>query len=264
MDALRRERIEAEEVAWSDRTVVWSRFDRVWISSTWDYHERLEEFRGWLNRTHSVTVVENPPQLIDWNLDKRYLRELAAAELPVIPTVWADSGEAAGAAREAAGRGWESVIVKPTVDLGAMNLALVDPGGVEPALERIGSPSLVQPFLPSIQAEGELSLVYLRGELSHAVRKIPREGDFRVQDSYGAVWTLERPAAEAEAVGDRALALLAERGSGGAAPLYGRVDLVRGLEGELCVIELELIEPNLYLGVAGAEATARFAELLAA
>ena len=263
-DALRREGIEAEEVAWSDPAVDWSRFDRVWISSTWDYHERLEDFRGWLNRAHSVTEVENPPQLIDWNLDKRYLRELAEAGVPVIPTVWTDRGEAAGAAGEAARRGWERVIVKPTVDLGAMNLELVEPAGVEPALDRIGAPSLVQPFLPSIQTEGELSLVYMRGELSHAVRKVPREGDFRVQDSYGAEWKPERPAAEAEEVGARVFALLAGRGSGGAEPLYGRVDLVRRLDGELCVIEVELIEPNLYLGVAGGEATAHFAALLAA
>ncbi|HEX2358396.1 MAG TPA: hypothetical protein VHH72_01130 [Solirubrobacterales bacterium] len=256
--------VEAEEVAWSDPSADWSRFDRVWISSTWDYHQRLDEFRGWLNRVHPVTEVENPPHLVGWNLDKRYLRQLGEAGVPVIPTIWTDAGDPAGAATEAAGRGWERVIVKPTVDIGAMNLALVDPAGVGPALARIGAPSLVQPFLTTVQSEGELSLVYLRGGLSHAVRKVPREGDFRVQDSYGARWTLEGAGPEAEAVAAPVLELLGGRGSGGAAPLYCRVDLVRGLDGGLCVIEVELIEPNLYLGVAGDKAAARFASLLAA
>lgn len=256
--------VEAEMGVWSDPGVGWSGFDRVWVSSIWDYHDRLEEFRGWLGRVSELTWLENPAELIEWNLDKRYLRELEAEGVPVVPTVWTDltaGTDADDAARE---QGWERIVVKPTVDLGAINLSVVGPGEVEGAVAGIAGASMVQPFLSSLAEEGELSLVYMRGELSHTVRKVPREGDFRVQESYGGRYALEPADAEAEEIGSAVLSLLDGRGSGGAAPLYARIDLVRGLDGDLRLIEVELIEPNLFLREAGAEAAARFAALLAA
>lgn len=242
----------------------WGRYDAAWISSTWDYHERPGEFRRWLARASEATRLENPAALVEWNLDKRYLRELEGQGVQVVPTIWADAERAVAAADEAAERGWDPVVVKPAVDLGAMNLRRVRPDEVEGAVASIAEPSLVQPYLPALEREGELSLVYLRGALSYAVRKVPAGGDFRVQAQYGGTYRPADAGAEAERAGERVLAALASIFPGEPAPLYARVDLVRDLDERLCVIELELIEPSLFLDVIGEEAADRFAALLVA
>jgi len=257
---------ETELVAWTDPDADWSAYDLIWISSTWDYHERLDEFLAWLRRAAEETPVQNPPALIEWNVDKRYLRALAEAGVPVIPTVWVED-EGGPAVREAAAHGWTELVVKPAVDLGAARLERTSAVGLRAAVERVERPALVQPYLESLASEGELSLVYLAGELSHAVRKSPAEGDFRVQEQYGGRYESAEAPGEAieigarvmEAVGDH---VAAARGDGGRAPLYGRVDIVTGPDGERWVIELELIEPSLFLDVVGEVETARFADLL--
>lgn len=258
--------VEAELISWSDPGADWSAFDLIWISSTWDYHERLDEFLAWLRRAAAATMVQNPPELIEWNVDKRYLRGLAEPGVPVIPTVWVED-EGGPAVREATRRGWTDLVVKPAVDLGAARLERTSAVGLRAAVERVERPALVQPFLDSLGEEGELSLVYLGGELSHAVRKTPADGDFRVQAQHGGRYQPADAPSEAIAIGDRVIEAIgdrvaAARGGGGRAPLYGRVDLVRGPDGGPCVIELELIEPALFLDVVGESATARFADLL--
>ena len=267
--ALAERGVDSELVVWSDPDADWSGYDLVWISSTWDYHERLDEFLAWLRRAAEATPVRNPPALIEWNVDKRYLRELGEAGVPVIPTVWLEDGDGGPAVREAARRGWTEVVVKPAVDLGAARLERTSAVGLRAAVERVERPALVQPFLESLASEGELSLVYLGGELSHAVRKTPAEGDFRIQEQYGGRYEAIEASAEATAIGDRVIETIGPhvakaRDDGEPVPLYGRADLVRGPKGELCVIELELIEPSLYLDVVGEAESARFADLLAA
>ena len=122
---------------------------------------------------------------------------------------------------------------------------------------------MVQPLLPSLAEEGELSLVYFRGELSHAVRKTPKAGDFRIQEHWGGRFRLTEPNAGERASGQRTLDAMLACSPIDEMPLYARVDLVRDLEGRLCTIELEVIEPSLYLEHAPPEATERFARLLA-
>jgi hypothetical protein len=258
---------EAEQPAWSDPGVDWSRFSLVQLSSTWDYHQHLGEFREWLGRVEAQTRLENPRELVEWNLDKRYLAELAEAEVPVVPTVWAEPGEEGEAAEEARRRGWERAVVKPAVDLGAQRLRLVAADEVPAALREIGEPSLVQPFLASLGRSGELSLIFFRGELSHAILKLPAEGDFRIHQHFGGTYRPVEPPTSAVEAADGVIALLAAGEVGPAAlpgtpPLYARVDLVAGPGGELCVIELELIEPSFYFDVAGPEAAARLARRL--
>ena len=259
--ALAERGVSAELVAWSDPDAGWEAYELVVISSTWDYHERLEQFLSWLRRTDERTEVENPPPLIEWNVDKRYLRSLEQAGVPVIPTVWVEPDSGGAGVREAVARGWERLVVKPAVDLGAARLSRVDALGVRDAIAEIDAPCLVQPYLGSLEVEGELSLVYLGGELSHAVRKVPASGDFRVQEHHGGRFAREEPSGEAIAIG-KAVWATVESGPG-PAPLYGRVDLVRDEAGPLCVIELELIEPSFYLHVVGGNETARAAEVIA-
>ncbi len=269
VDALDELGAETAVEVWSDRAVDWSSYDVVQLSSTWDYHRRLDEFREWLERIEGLTRIENPRDLVEWNIDKRYLLELEDSGVPTVPTVWAVPEEAAAAQADAGRSGWERVVVKPAVDLGANRLRLVAAGEVAEAVEEVGDPCLVQPYLPSLESAGELSLVYFRGELSHAILKTAAEGDFRIQEHYGGRYREVNAPASAAETGERVMSLLAADeigppGMPGAAPLYGRVDLVAGPDGELCVIEVELIEPSFFFDVAGGEAAARLARQLVA
>lgn len=256
--ALRRRGAVVEAPAWSDSAVDWAAYDVAVISSTWDYHEREQEFRRWLEAVEALTTVRNRFKTTRWNLDKRYLRELEGAGVPTIPTVWSGPGDLAATVATIAEREWDDVIVKPVVDLGARRLARVSSGGVETALEQLAEPAMAQPFLPSLEREGELSVVFIAGRPAHALRKLPAPGDFRVQPAYGGVHEAVAAPARAVEIGQAALARAPGR------PLYARADLVSGAEGELLLIELELIEPCLYLDIAPASAELLAREILAA
>ena len=251
--ALRRRGAEVETPAWTDEKADWGSFDLVMVSSTWDYFHRVEEFRAWLRATEAATQLRNSATTIGWNLDKRYLGELEAAGVPTIPTIWTEPGNEEEIERTVAELGWSDVILKPVVDLGAQRLARVETPMVARILRSLDEPGMAQPFLESVQAEGELSLIYVGGTLSHAVRKVPARGDFRVQSQYGG--SLERVEPPPEAAEIAAAAIAAAPGD----PLYARADLIRDARGDLRLIELELIEPNLFLGLEprAAEALAR-------
>jgi len=258
--ALERLDVEAVPVAWSDPETAWEAYDVVVLSSTWDYHTRLGEFRGWLRRVAAATRVENPPAVVEWNLDKRYLRELGDAGVPVIPTVWGEPEDPEPVLAGVRERGWEELVVKPRVDLGAHNLVRTRVDGAAVAIAGMPGPFMAQPFLPSLERRGELSLVFLGGELSHALVKRPASGDFRVQPQYGGTHEVVEPPAEAVEIGARAVGAV-DASPSGTPPLYARVDLVEGLDG-LCCIELELIEPLLFL-TASPAAAERLARLIA-
>lgn len=263
LNALRRMGHDAEMAVWSDPAVDWSAYDVAWISSTWDYFDRELEFRDWIARAGVATRLHNPRVLVDWNIDKRYLRELGGSGVPIVPTVWT-MPELADSAQETVGDlGWESVVVKPTVDGGALHLVTVDAGGVAEAVREVGEPAMVQPLLPSLATEGEMSLVFFHGELSHTVHKAPKRGDFRVQEHWGGEWSAAEAPPEALAAAQQTLEAMLRCSPINEMPLYARVDLVRDLDGTLCTIELEVIEPSLYLELVGPEVTERFARLLA-
>lgn len=258
--ALIRQGVEVEAPGWSDPRIDWRSFDLAMISSTWDYHERVGEFRDWLRATARATRLCNPRQLVEWNLDKGYLRELEAAGVPTIPTIWIEVGaDAPGiAASEITTAGWEDVVIKPVVDLGARNLVRVGAGLAEAMLERYSVATMAQPYLQSVAAEGELSLVYIAGELSHSLCKRPARGDFRVQPQYGGTHEAAEVSAQALEIGSRALAACPGD------PLYARVDLVETDDGQLALIELELVEPALYLDVNPESASTLARALIAA
>ena len=245
LDALRRRGVAARPVVWTDEHVDWSGFDAVVVRSTWDYFDRFGEFLAWLDAL-PVGVI-NPKGVIAWNAHKSYLRDLAEAGVPTVDTLYVERGDAVEVP-------WADAIVKPAVAGSAKGLRRLTAG------EEIAAGAhelLVQPFLPSIQGEGELSLLYAGGTLSHAVRKTPRAGDIRVQPEWGGSAALIEPPDEAVEVAARALAAVGE-------PLvYARADLVRADDGTLRIIELELIEPNLFL-TGNPEGTARFADAFSA
>ena len=255
-----------DEVPWRSGAD-WSRWDAVVVRSPWDYHDAPAEFFDVLEDIDRQTRLENPLPVMRWNLIKTYLRDLDAAGVPTVPTLWAD-GLTADLIADAA-RQWGETVAKPQVSAnadGTFRLAGAVPGGGaddpetwdEPLAALADRPCMVQPFLRSVVEEGEFSVFAFGGEVSHAILKTPARGDFRVQEEHGGRIRSVSPGDDLLAVTEAALA---------AVPwtrplLYARVDAVRLDDGSLAVIELELIEPSLYFPY-GPGSAERFAAALA-
>jgi hypothetical protein len=213
----------------------WERYEAVVIRSTWDYHKHPEEFLAVLEEIESGSRLANPLELVRWNAQKTYLRDLEARGLPVVPTVWDRSrfGELDA----------DEIVIKPVISASAFHtyrLRRGDPWSSEMEAAFAGREVMAQPFLRNIVEEGEYSLFYFGGELSHAVLKSPKEADFRVQEEHGGlIEPIEPPAFLAE-LGQRIMEFLP------IPPLYSRVDLARLDSGGYALMELELIEPSLY------------------
>jgi hypothetical protein len=231
LPALAASGVQATPVVWSDPAVDWEAYDAVVVRSVWDYFDRIDEFLAWVDRVGPrARRFVNPPEVVRWNAHKTYLRDLGERGVPVVDTVWIERGARATVP-------FEEAVVKPAVSGGSIGLRRAR-GGEEIAA---GEDLMVQPLLGSIATEGELSLLYAGGMLSHVVRKVPARGDIRSQPEFGSTVTAEAPTAE---MLDTAGAVLAAVGDH--LP-YARVDLVRAGDGALRLIELEVIEPQLYL-----------------
>ncbi len=244
-EALAARGCEAVSIPWNEEGVDWSGFDGCLVKSTWDYNRKHDQFLAWARQVEATTTLRNPADLIAWNSNKTYLRELAGRGVRTVPTVWVSRDSGADLEELLAAQGWDEAVVKPTVDLGAENLQRVRRGdlGAQEALDETlqRHDAMVQPFLPSLEEQGELSLVHVEGKLTHALRKRPAAGDFRVQSIWGGTAERADPEPAQVELAERAITALDEP------PLYARVDLVTGPTGDPCLIELELIEPNLYL-----------------
>ena len=246
--ALRQRGVDAQSAVW-DAPVDWTQFDQIVLRSCWDYHLRAGEFLDWVGKIERLRVpLQNFPALIRWNMDKRYLRQLEAVGARIPPTVWIEDGKEVSVQEILCSHGWESAVVKPTVSASAHNLRRVF--RAEPEVRWKG-PAMVQQFVPEILAAGELSIVFLGGQYSHSVSKRPTPGDFRVQWQFGGDAVSTEPAAQTLAAVSCLLSSLPAR------PLYARVDGIECEKG-FVLMELELIEPVLFLGIGNA--SDRFAE----
>ena len=235
------ERAGHEALLWNwDDAHDWTSVDVALVRSPWDYFERADEFLPWLEATRSQVRFINEPQTLLWNFNKRYLIELGEAGLPIVPSELAGLGEL----EAAVDRVWKSgasAIYKPVVSGGSWGLHHVQPGArltVEPE----HAPWLVQPFVPSIMRRGELSVIMLGGEVSHGIRKLPKDGDIRVQREHGGRELVETPSAHACEVALQILQACPGE------PLYARADLVER-EGQLELMEMELFEPELFFAL---------------
>ena len=216
-----------------------SGFDAVSPLLAWYYHLRLADWLVLLDRLQAEGVrTINAAATLRWNTRKTYLADLEAAGAPVAPTLFVDRLTPA-AISQAHARFGDDIIAKPQVSGAAFETVRLRPGA---PLE--GGPSgaaMLQPFMPAVAGEGELSLLYFGGRFSHALNKVAAPGDFRVQVQYGGVSTPIEPPAEAVAAAEQ---VLAEAGR----PLtYARIDLIRGPDGAFRLMELEAIEPDLFL-----------------
>lgn len=253
--------VRTEVVDWDDPGVDWASYDRVVLRSTWDYDERLAEFLRWVERVAAVTDLRNPAAMVRWSSDKHYVGELEAAGVPVIPTTVVSPGEEPSF--PAGG-----VVVKPAVGAGGRDVAVFPDDHARAAahvarLHAVGDSALVQPLLPSVAVEGEWPMVYFGGRFSHAASKrVTLPSDRPTGEPLASETLAPHVADEAQlAVGDAAIAVVVERFG---VPTYARVDLVRDGDGRPCVLELELVEPSLFLPEGGADAVARLVAALTA
>jgi glutathione synthase/RimK-type ligase-like ATP-grasp enzyme len=245
LDALRERGLRADIRAWNDESVDWSEASMTIIRSTWDYHEQLPTFLEWIERASAVTALFNPAPLVRWNTDKRYLLDLHRAGVATVPTVAFDTCEAAHIAPALASSGWSDVVLKPAISLDGhgVHRATIGAASMETALVALADagPLIAQPFMPRIIRTGELSLAFIRGAFSHAVRKRAAPGEFRVQERLGG--TVEAATAPSGSVefGEAVLETL------DTVPLYARVDIIEGDDAPFLLTELELVEPSLFL-----------------
>ncbi|MEU3064477.1 ATP-grasp domain-containing protein [Streptomyces subrutilus] len=248
VEALRAEGLAARPVPWDADATAWDGFDLALIRSTWDYSQRLGEFLAWTDTAARATRLRNPAPVVRWNSDKRYLTRLAERGVRVAPTRFLEPGTPYDVADFDRPGG---VVVKPSVSAGARDTARYEPGHHADAARHArmlldqGRTVMVQPYLRRV-AEGERALVFFGGAFSHAIRKGPLLTEAGVIDNQRVAHPGIAPHPPTEAELRAARAALAAIPSP-AAPLFARVDLALDDDGEPLVMELELIEPNLFL-----------------
>lgn len=238
LEALKALGAEAELVAWDGGRSL-EGFDACVIRSTWNYIHHYPEFLAWTERAARQTRLYNPPAVVRWNSDKRYLADFAALGVNAVPTAYAERG-GPGLAGLIEGKGWGDLVLKPRVGAGSFmtrRFAAAERAEAQAFLEELLSrgDALIQPYFPSVEGEGERCLVWIAGELTHAVRKRPRLADDEEAVELVPISQEERSFAL------KVLEPWAKE------LLYARVDVARDPSGRLAVMELELVEPSLFL-----------------
>ena len=239
-EPLRAAGLEVVGRSWADASDLGA-FALVLPLLVWGYpraHDRwVEAVTGW---EQQGVRLHNPASVLRWNADKRYIGRLEERGAPVVPTLYADRLTLETMEEARARFGTERLVAKPQVSSTAWQTIRWQPGGsLDGGPE---GPAMVQPYLPAIEQSGEVSLIFFGGRFSHAISKRPQPGDFRVQPEFDGIIAAYDPAPDEREAAERILAAVDEH------LLYARVDLVRGLSGTPELIELELIEPDLYLG----------------
>jgi len=230
-----------ESYCWDDPNVDWSQFESAIVGTTWDYTQRLDEYLVSLQRIASQTRLFNSLNIIRWNANKQYLHGMEQAGCPTIPTLWLDRADESTCREALANWNCEAIVIKPQVGAGAWRQAILRAKDAWPAESKLPiGPAMVQPFQSNIVTEGELSLFFFGHEFSHAVVKKPSSGDYRIQSTYGGRDFPFTPSSADIAIARSVLDYVPER------LLYARVDMVRGHDGLLKLMELEVIEPYLY------------------
>jgi hypothetical protein len=250
--------IETHVLDWDDPQARWEQFDLALLRSTWDYTDRLREFLVWVESAASLTTLLNPLAVVRWNTDKHYLSDLARADVPVVPSSFIEPGESAERRLSAFLERNESpeFVVKPAVGAGSRDTqrhVRTQRASAVAHAQRLldaGRSVLVQPYLDSVDREGETALIYIAGRFSHAIRKGPLLPPGSTASPAIGLFAPEKitprtPGADELRVADRALAALPF-----GAPLYARVDVIREDNGAPVLLELELTEPSLFFAYA--------------
>ncbi|WP_394223461.1 RimK family alpha-L-glutamate ligase [Alteromonas gracilis] len=249
-----------ETVSWHSNSVNWDKFDYVIVRSTWDYQQHAKAFLACLDRIEaSRATLLNSLVLIKWNIEKYYLRDLEKKGVATVDTMWGDTFYNAVIEEAFSYFNCDSVVVKPVLSANADDTFKLSKASWKDKQQILSDTFkqrnfMIQPFLNSVVEEGEYSLFYFNGTFSHAIKKVPQQGDFRVQEEHGgSLHTVEIDGAQ-QAIAKQALAAMPCKA------LYARVDLVRQND-DWAIMELELIEPSLYFNL-DEQSALRFVEAL--
>lgn len=230
---------------WTDSGVVWNDFDAVIVRATWDYCDKFEQFNDWVSTVARQTRIVNSEKIISWNCKKLYLLELAGRGIPIPETIYLKKGSKPDLRAILNSRGWREAVIKPIVGATArlaMRFTIERHSAASAHLAKClhSEDMILQPFLPEVLESGELSLIFAGLEFSHAVVKRPAPGDYRVQS--------EHKGSTEPAAGDREIVALARRiiSCAPEVPAFARVDLILTKSSGPLLVELELIEPELY------------------
>jgi len=236
----------AEEISWRNEKVNWKGYDAVIVRSTWDYQNDPEKFISVLEKINSVSHLENNLELMKWNMNKNYLFDLEQKGVKIVDTIWEKSFNANLKHEYFEKLNADEIIIKPNISANADNTFRLTKENLTDNLQQLEKifttrEFMVQPFLKNIIDEGEYSLFFFDGKFSHSVLKKPKEKDFRVQEEHGGNIQPKNVSPEIISIAENIFNKLST------IPLYGRADLVRTNENEFALMELELIEPSLYL-----------------
>ncbi len=260
-DCLEARGIQVDNVSWRSRTVKWDDYEMVIIRSPWDYQQAADDFITVLESIDaSAAVLWNPLEVVRWNVRKTYLQELQDRGITIVPTQFVQSPTVSQMRGMFEVFASDQIVIKPVVGANANDTFWLRQDSSAAELQEIEALysrrlALLQPFIPSVIEYGETSLVFFGGEYSHSVLKTPQTGDFRVQEEHGSRIQSIVPDPALIEFSRRILAPIPQR------TLYARVDLVELPNGQPAVMELELIEPSLYLSY-DTDSAARFADAI--
>jgi len=246
LNFLKEKGLNIEKVIWNDRDINWEDYSLAILKSPWDYFDLIEEFYHWLDHLEAKKVkLLNPIDVVRWNANKQYLREIEAAGLKITPGFFVQNKESVNLEYFFEKFNTSKLIVKPCVSGGAKNTFKVTAENVEEVNQKLNlliqdEDFIIQPFLPEILESGEWSFIFFNGMYSHSLIKKAKPGDFRVQPAHGGSVHPQKPGAELIATAEQYVKLFAKN------CLYARVDGTF-VNGEFLLMELELIEPFLFL-----------------
>ncbi len=243
--ALEKEGLKVTRLSWDDPDFNWSDTAYILFRTTWDYFDRFAEFSAWLKKVSQQTKLINSEAIIRWNLDKHYLLDLQNKGVHICESYFIEKGETASLQEIATQHNLENFVLKPCISGGGRHTYKITSETItthEATFKKLIATEayIVQPFQKNIVEKGEISLIIINGEFTHAVLKIAKPGDFRVQDDFGGTVHDYTPTAEEIAFAEKAIKACDEL------PLYARVDIFTDNDNKLAIAELELIEPELW------------------
>lgn len=244
-EALERLGFKVDRKSWDDSEFDWENTRYIIFRTTWDYFDRFSEFSVWLDHVQKVTKLINPKELILWNIDKHYLGDLVKEGVPIPPTLFIEKGDKRTITEHLKDLNWDKFILKPVVSGAARHTYLFERNNAEelnPILQELiqNEAMMLQEFQENIYKKGEIALMIFGGKYSHAVLKMAKEGDFRVQDDFGGTLHAHTPNQQEIEIAEACIRACP------ISPIYARVDIMWDNQGNPVVGELEMIEPELW------------------
>jgi hypothetical protein len=243
---LKQYEIDAEPVIWDDKDVQWNKYDNIIVRTPWDYYNKIDNFYSWLDIIDETGIpMDNNSTIIKWNLHKYYLRDLAEKGVLIVPTVFLNKETEHDLEYIIKDKGWEKAIIKPAISAAAYETHIISEENIRFGQDKLNEllksgDMLVQLYFENIVTDGEWSFIYFKGKYSHAIRKLPKDGDFRVQKWWGGNYYYGEPDNSIKSQADKIISIE------GKDLLYARVDGIV-YDSKLHLMELELTEPELFL-----------------